>query len=124
MKTLICLGFILVASSLVLGWKPKKSGSDPKDPKGHKPLFQCETDDDCVKACKDSDDPEGACKRMKTCDKAVINAICNDFMVCKKKEDCKKIGDIATSGEAVLACEEREGHDGKRCYFDGGIIIA
>ena len=123
MKTLICLGFILVASSLVLG-KPKKRGPDPKDPKDLKPLFECETDDDCVKACKDSDDPEGACKQMKTCDKAVFHAICNDFMVCKKEVDCKEIGDSATTGAAVLACKKREGHDGKRCSFDGFIVIS
>jgi len=94
-------------------------------PKHQKPLFYCENDSDCVKACKEHKYPE-KCKEMTTCDKSENDIkICNDLVKCQILDDttdelqedtCDRIGN--KDGFADLKCEKRKGHDGPRCFFD------
>ena len=76
-------------------------------PRHQKPLFHCENDGDCVKACEKHKYPE-ACKEMTTCDNIDPDQpdkgrqICNDHAKCQIPDDtvdsfqenaCDKIGD-------------------------------
>jgi len=99
-------------------------------PKHQKPLFYCENDSDCVKACKEHKYPE-KCKEMTTCDKSENDIkICNDLVKCQildydntgelQEDTCDRIGnDEIGNWFADLKCEKRKGHDGPRCFFDG-----
>jgi len=93
-------------------------------PKHQKPLFYCENDSDCVKACKEHKYPE-KCKEMTTCDddKNSDQKICNDLAKCNPDDTCDGIGNI-NNGFASLKCEERKGHDGPRCFFNGRIVMS
>ena len=98
-------------------------------PRYRKPLFDCSSDRDCVRACEKHDYPE-ACKEMTHCDEPPHDAhghsyggICNDLMKCRHRGDCEEIGDVQ-SGSANLDCERRDNDYEKRCYYGGGTVIA
>ena len=48
-------------------------------------------------------------------------AVCNDLKKCETDKDCGSLGYITTSGSAGRNCEDKG--KGKKCYFDGGIMI-
>ena len=105
-------------------------------PKHQKPLFHCENDGDCVKACEKHKYPE-TCRKMTTCDNIGWRQdddkgrkICNDLAKCQIPDDtdeedgsypCDRIGN--SEYYASLICAKREGYNENepRCYFTGHI---
>ena len=92
------------------------------NPKTVKPILKCTTDNDCVEECKKHKYPD-ACAKMTTCDETKFSAICNDLQECQQVgeygNNCETIGGYMNGPVASLVCEERKGHDGKRCYNTG-----
>jgi len=102
------------------------------------PLIRCTFDKpgECKKLCadhvmtQDTRPPEKSCARLTHCDLGPETSleilrergVCNDLKKCETNKCCEEgLGYTQTTGQAQREC--RDEGDGKKCYWNGGIVI-
>jgi len=103
------------------------------------PLIRCTFDKpgECKKLCadhvmtQDTRPPDKSCARLTHCDmgpetsleKLRERGVCNDLKKCETNKCCEEgLGYTQTTGQAQRECIDKG--DGKKCYWNGGIVMS